>query len=208
MIATSLSQWIDVINCKSLCCLTNIWYIHTFLLITCFKQRNCTEISVLLFSASNETQWKHTIYQLKLLKQLDSTVPNKNEKEKMTPILIWRVYQQLYYILINYYQKQKLNLEDRERGRKVRGDVDIADLTTVWFVGLDVNRTVGIPQPESAILATAEAVVAISIEPHRQHRSFVPLQHARFILWQLGPTRHLWRSLQHARWRRKRKLSV
>jgi hypothetical protein len=75
--------------------------------------------------------------------------------------------------------------------KNARGDMDVADLTTVRFVGLDVDSTVGIPQAESPVLATAEAVVAISIEPHRQHRPFVPFQHARFIHRQVGPTRHL-----------------
>lgn len=112
-------------------------------------------------------------------------------KIKIKITLILRIYQKLNYI-VNYI-RNNLNLADREREReKIRGDVDIADLTTVWFVGLDVNPTVGIPQLESPVLATAEAVVAICIKPHRQNRPFVPLQHARFIHWQLGPTRHHW----------------
>lgn len=69
--------------------------------------------------------------------------------------------------------------------------MDVADLTTVRFVGLDVDSTVGIPQAEGPVLATAETVVAISIEPHRQNCPFVPFQHARFVHWQVGPTRHL-----------------
>lgn len=102
-------------------------------------------------------------------------------------------HKKIYNNLKGLWESEKHEKKEwgREDERKVRGDVNVAYFSTVWFVGLDVNPTVGIPEAESAILAAAQAVVAISVEPHGQHRSFVPLQHTRLIHWQLGPTLHL-----------------
>lgn len=63
----------------------------------------------------------------------------------------------------------------------VRGDVDVADLAAVGFVGLDVDAAMGVPQPEGAVLPAAQAVVAVPVESDGQHRPLVPLEHVRFL---------------------------
>ena len=54
---------------------------------------------------------------------------------------------------------------ESQKIEELRGDMDVADFTAMWFVGLNVNATVRIPETNSAVLATAEAVIAIAIEP-------------------------------------------
>ena len=58
----------------------------------------------------------------------------------------------------------------------VRGGVDVADLACVGLVGLDVGAGVRVPETEGAVLAAAQAVVAIAVEAHREHRPLVPRQ--------------------------------
>lgn len=45
--------------------------------------------------------------------------------------------------------------------------MNIADFTAMRFVGLDVNATVGIPEADGAVLAAAQAIIAIGVEPSR-----------------------------------------
>jgi len=54
--------------------------------------------------------------------------------------------------------------------------VDVADLACVGLVGLDVGAGVRVPETEGAVLAAAQAVVAIAVEAHREHRPLVPRQ--------------------------------
>lgn len=56
--------------------------------------------------------------------------------------------------------------------------MDIADFTAVRLVGLDVQSTVGIPQPYGAVFAAAQAILAIRVEPRRQYRPFVPPEYS------------------------------
>jgi len=60
--------------------------------------------------------------------------------------------------------------------RVIRGGVDVADLACVGLVGLDVGAGVRVPETEGAVLAAAQAVVAIAVEAHREHRPLVPRQ--------------------------------
>jgi len=61
----------------------------------------------------------------------------------------------------------------------VRGRVRIADLAGVGLVGLDVGAGVRVPEAERAVLAAAQAVVAVPVEPHGQHRPLVTRQRPR-----------------------------
>lgn len=61
----------------------------------------------------------------------------------------------------------------------VRGRVHIADLAGVGLVGLDVGAGVRVPEAERAVLAAAQAVVAVPVEPHGQHRSLMARQRPR-----------------------------
>lgn len=61
----------------------------------------------------------------------------------------------------------------------VRGRVHVADLAGVGLVGLDVGAGVRIPEAERAVLAAAQAVVAVPVEPHGQHRPLVTRQRPR-----------------------------
>ena len=58
----------------------------------------------------------------------------------------------------------------------VRGGVGVADLAGVGLVGLDMGASVWVPETEGAVLAAAQAVVAITVEAHREHRPLVPRQ--------------------------------
>ena len=58
----------------------------------------------------------------------------------------------------------------------VRGGVGVADLAGMGFVGLDVGAGVRVPKAEGAVLAAAQAVVAVAVEAHRKHCPFVPRQ--------------------------------
>lgn len=57
--------------------------------------------------------------------------------------------------------------------------MDVADLAAVGLVGLDVDAAVGVPEADGAVLAAAEAVVAVAVEPGGQHRALVSPEHAR-----------------------------
>lgn len=61
----------------------------------------------------------------------------------------------------------------------VRGGVDVADLAGVGLVGLDEGAGVRVPEAEGAVLAAAQAVVAVAVEPHCEHRPLVPRQRPR-----------------------------
>jgi len=60
--------------------------------------------------------------------------------------------------------------------RVIRGGVGVADLAGMGFVGLDVGAGVRVPKAEGAVLAAAQAVVAVEVEAHRKHCPFVPRQ--------------------------------
>lgn len=61
----------------------------------------------------------------------------------------------------------------------VRGRVDVADLAGVGLVGLDVGAGVRVPEAEGSVLAAAQAVVAVAVETHREHRPLVTRQWPR-----------------------------
>lgn len=42
------------------------------------------------------------------------------------------------------------------------------------LVGLDVDAAVGVPEAEGAVLAAAQAVVAVAVKSNSEHRPFVP----------------------------------
>lgn len=53
----------------------------------------------------------------------------------------------------------------KEEGeRVVRGDMNVADLTAMGFVGLDVDATMRVPKANSTVLAAAQAIIAVGVE--------------------------------------------
>jgi hypothetical protein len=86
----------------------------------------------------------------------------------------------------------------------VRGRVHIADLAGVGLVGLDLGACVRIPEAESAVLAATQAVIAVPVEPHGQHRSLVTRQRPRLRPRQLLRDRPRGRHLLSLRRRRRR----
>lgn len=77
--------------------------------------------------------------------------------------------------------------------------MDVTDLAPVRLVCLDVDAPVGIPEAEGTVLAAAEAIVPVPVEPDGQNRPLVPLQHVRLLPRQLhpaaAPARHRLRAL-------------
>lgn len=59
--------------------------------------------------------------------------------------------------------------------------MDVADFTTVRFIGLDVQSTVRIPKPYSTIFATAQAILPIPVKPGSQYCAFVPPEHVSLL---------------------------
>ena len=59
--------------------------------------------------------------------------------------------------------------------------MDIADFTAVGFVGLDVDTTVRIPEAYGTVLAAAEAIITVAVEPRRQYGPFVPFQYVNLL---------------------------
>lgn len=59
----------------------------------------------------------------------------------------------------------KINIVRVRERKKVLGDMDVANFTAMGFVGLDVNPTVGIPEAYGTVLAAAQGIIAVGIEP-------------------------------------------
>lgn len=59
--------------------------------------------------------------------------------------------------------------------------MDVADFTTVRFIGLDVQSTVRIPKPYSAIFAAAQAIFPIPVKPGSQYCAFMPPEHVSLL---------------------------
>ena len=62
----------------------------------------------------------------------------------------------------------------------LRRDMDVADFATVGLVGLDVDPAVRVPQADRTVLAAAQAVVAVAVEPRRQYGAFVAFKDVCF----------------------------
>ena len=63
--------------------------------------------------------------------------------------------------------------------------MNVSDFTAMGLVGLDVKTTMRVPEADRTVLAAAQAVISVSVEPRREYCSFVTFQHVRLLPWKL-----------------------